>query len=63
LTSAANITDDATAETRIQDLATFTGINVIIGDEATDCFDIIVGGAGGLTVNATATNNVVFGGC
>ena len=61
LESQGSITDAPTAETIAQNGATFTGADVIIGELATDCFDILNGV--GPAVITTGTSNVVQGGC
>jgi hypothetical protein len=57
-----NITDAADSEIRVQNIVDLTGVDIIIGELATDCFDII-NGAAGLFVNASGTNNTQLGGC
>ena len=61
LESQGSITDAPTAETIAQNGATFTGADVIIGELATDCFDILNGV--GPAVVTTGTSNVLLGGC
>ena len=61
LTTIGNLNDTATADTQVQNRANLTGVDVIIGELATDCFDILNGGAANLTVNATGIENVVVG--
>lgn len=63
LVSNGNITDAPTAEIRSQDIVSITAVDAIIGELATDCFEIVNGGAGSLFVNASGTSNVVLGGC
>lgn len=58
LTADGVIADDDNAELTVQKFATFTADTVIIGDTATDCFEII-DGASQLLVNATTSNVVV----
>lgn len=61
LESQGSITDSPTAETIAQNGATFTATDVIIGDLATDCFDILNGV--GPAVISSGTSNVILGGC
>jgi len=61
LTSAGNILDAADAETRVANRVVLTGVDVIIGELAGDCFDILNGDATDLFVTASGTNNVVLG--
>ena len=61
LSSVGNLEDASTADTQVQNRATLSGVDVIIGELATDCFDILNGGAANLTVNASGTENVVVG--
>lgn len=61
LTTIGNLIDAESAETRAQNRATLTGVDVILGEGATDCFDIIDGGESNLFVTATGTKNVVVG--
>lgn len=63
LESSGNITDDTLARTEIANGAFFTGVDVIIGELATDCFDILNGDASDVSVTATGTENVQLGGC
>ncbi|MFT7632414.1 MAG: hypothetical protein ACI87E_003466 [Mariniblastus sp.] len=63
LTSTGDIEDAPTASTRISNKATFEGVDVIIGELADDCFDILNGDASDLTVTASGTSDVQLGGC
>ena len=58
LTSSGDIVDDADADTRAANRAVLTGTDVIIGELASDCFDIINGGSSQVFVNASGTRNV-----
>ncbi|MEM7453098.1 MAG: hypothetical protein AAF456_01970 [Planctomycetota bacterium] len=60
LSSQGNITDSATASTIVENAATFNAVDVIIGDVATDCFDIVAG-IEGLVVAASGIESVTFG--
>ena len=61
LDSQGSITDSLIAEIIAENGATFTGADVIIGELATDCFDILNGV--GPAVITQGTSNVVLGGC
>ena len=63
LTTTGDIRDNATAEVLAQNQAVFQGVDVIIGELATDCFDIINGGTANLFVLASGVDNVNVGGC
>ncbi len=63
LSSTGNITDQDVAQTRVQNFATFTGIDIIIGELATDCFDILTGGIEKVTINGSGVTNVVEANC
>ncbi|MEL7497974.1 MAG: hypothetical protein AAFN77_10215 [Planctomycetota bacterium] len=58
LTATGNITDFEQARTEVVTRAIFEGVDVIIGDLADDCFDILNGGAANLFVTSTGTNDV-----
>jgi hypothetical protein len=61
LATTGNLTDEPTAETRIQNQASLTGVDVIIGELADDCFDIINGDESDLFVTASGINDVTLG--
>ena len=61
LTSAGNLTDEADAKTIVVNKAFLTGVDVIIGELADDCFDIINGDESDLFVAASGTSNVILG--
>jgi hypothetical protein len=63
LTADGNIFDDANASTRVQNRADFEGIDVVIGETATDCFDILSGGADDVTVVTSGQFNSFTLGC
>lgn len=62
LRSTGNITDAATSEIRVNTAADIRAVDVIIGELATDCFDIITGPTN-LFVVASGTEDVQLGGC
>lgn len=53
-----NLTDLGPARTEVQTRAVFTGVDVVIGDLADDCFDILNGGAANLFVTASGVEDV-----
>lgn len=58
LSTTGNLTDVGQARTEVTTRAIFSGVDVIIGDLADDCFDILNGGSANLFVTATGTENV-----
>ena len=63
LTTTGNITDATDAETRIANRAFLTGVDIIIGELATDCFDILNGDINDVTVSASGTSDVQEAAC
>ncbi|MFK7767735.1 MAG: beta strand repeat-containing protein [Mariniblastus sp.] len=61
LTSSGNITDSPTADVQATTQAVLQGVDVIIGELATDCFDILNGGASNLFVLASGISDVTVG--
>lgn len=61
LTSAGDINDTTGAETRAQNRADLTGVNIILGVSDSSCFDIIDGGESNLVVNASGVEDVDVG--
>ncbi len=61
LSANGNLTDFEQARTEIVNSAVLTGVDVIIGDLADDCFDILNGGASSLSVNASGIEDITFG--
>ncbi len=61
LTTTGNITDSPTADVQATNQAVFQGVDIIIGELATDCFDIINGGANNLFVLASGIEDVTVG--
>ena len=63
LVSSGNITDTPTAEIRSINNVSIFAVDKIIGELATDCFDIVNGGSSSLFVDASGNSDVVLGGC
>ncbi|MEM7781737.1 MAG: hypothetical protein AAF623_00055 [Planctomycetota bacterium] len=61
LASTGDILDSPDADTRVQNRAVLTGVDVIIGELASDCFTIMSGGADDVFVVASGSSDIQLG--